>query len=168
MIFDPRRPSMFDPVALAGVLGGMSAAGLSQAEDMFRMAAEGWQIRIAGGDFVEFSSGARAIPLSIAHIIADHRATGVAFLGELERLASLVGDAAAATDEIDGLEALWQLEVENVQPPMSGSRNLKPWRLRLRMRCAALVAAVFGCVRRICGGSWRPRRTRKDKPNPEG
>jgi hypothetical protein len=122
---DPDRPSMFDPVALAGVLEDMSDAGLAQAQDAFRLAADGWQVRVAGGDFVQFSNGARVIPFLIARIIAEHRATGMALLGELERLASQIDEAVAKTDEIDSLEALWQLETSNAQPPTSESRNLK-------------------------------------------
>jgi hypothetical protein len=54
-------------------------------------------------------------------------------LAEMERLASLIDEAVAKTDEIDSLEALWQLETSNAQPPTSESRNLKQLPSRLFM-----------------------------------
>ena len=106
---DPGRASILDPVALAKEFGRMSDEALEFAEQTFCRAAEGWHVRLTGGDFVQFGDAGRLIALSIARIIAAHREQGVPFLGELERLSARVGLVVAASDEINGLEATFAL-----------------------------------------------------------
>lgn len=106
---DPRRPGVIDPVTLAGLLAGMDDVGLRQAQDAFGLAADGWQVRVAGGDFVQFSNATRVIPALIARIIARYRAKGTALLPQLEALAADVEDALSRGDQLTELEALWAL-----------------------------------------------------------
>jgi hypothetical protein len=111
---DPGRPSILDAVSLAGALGRLDDDGLRAAEMAFRAASEGWQVRFAGSEFVEFKNGMRTIPLLIARIIADHRESGCPFLGPLERLRDQIDEALAvsgeAAEQIIRLEDQWKLE----------------------------------------------------------
>ena len=118
---------MLDPVALADRLGEMTDEGLREAEEAFRLAADGCQIRLGdlpwlniGGavadrdHFVQFSNDTRVIPWLIAHAIRKYLAVGASLLDELQRLSDLVEEALARTDEIDGLEELWRHDVSDL------------------------------------------------------
>lgn len=86
-LIDPRVPGLIDAVGLALTLGGMDDDGLWAAEQGFRLAGEGWEVRVGGGDFVRFDSeGTRMVAAAIAWVIAAHReAAGAEALGRIGR-----------------------------------------------------------------------------------
>jgi hypothetical protein len=84
---------LLDPVALADRLGEMTDEGLREVEVVFRLAADGCQIRLGdlpwlniGGavadrdHFVQFNNDTRVIPWLIAHAIRKHLAVGASLL----------------------------------------------------------------------------------------
>ena len=107
---DPERPSLIDAGALALTLGQMNDDALREAEQAFRMAADGWQVRFAGSEFVTFSNGTRAIPLCLAHIIREYREDGAPLLAALQRLSRVIDARLAECEEIESLEDVWKLE----------------------------------------------------------
>jgi hypothetical protein len=125
---------MLDPVALADRLGEMTDEGLCEVEVVFRLAADGCQIRLGdllwlniGGavadrdHFVQFSNDTRVIPWLIAHAIRKHLAVGASLLDELEHLSDLIEEALARTDEIARLEELWRYDVSDFSDEKEGA-----------------------------------------------